>query len=87
MKGANETKIWVYADWAGIETTQLMGILLSQHIRGKEVFSFEYATDWLKTNTRFAYLDPQLGHYAGKQFLSDDHLNFWIHPLIDGGVC
>ncbi len=78
MKGANETKIWVYADWAGIETTQLMGVLLSQHIRGKEVFSFEYATDWLKTNTRFAYLDPQLGHYAGKQFLSDDHLNFGV---------
>jgi hypothetical protein len=38
----NETKIWVYADWQSLGGVQHMGILKSESVRGKEIFSFEY---------------------------------------------
>lgn len=43
----NETKIWVYADWEFLEEAQLMGVLTSQRLRGKEIFSFEYTETWM----------------------------------------
>ncbi len=78
MKPVNETKIWVYADWVGLKSPHLMGVLHAQHIRGKEIFSFEYQSDWLKTNSRFSYLDPNLGFFSGKQFLVDERVNFGL---------
>jgi serine/threonine-protein kinase HipA len=39
--------IYVYADWDGLETPQLMGVLFAELLRGKEIFSFEYNKEWL----------------------------------------
>lgn len=62
--------IWVYADWEGMESPELMGILQAELLRGKEIFSFEYDSAWLK-NPRSQVLDPDLQLYGGKQFLSN----------------
>ena len=52
-----------------------MGVLHSELLRGKEVFSFEYEQDWLQRG--FAQvLDPELDLYSGLHFLKDDRVNF-----------
>lgn len=69
-------EILVYADWVGLEGTKLMGMLRSELLRGKEIFSFEYDRDWL--NNQYAQvLDPDLQLFIGKQYLNDDEkINF-----------
>jgi serine/threonine-protein kinase HipA len=55
----------------------LMGQLHSELLRGKEIFSFEYAVDWLSSN--FAQmLDPDLAFSKGLQYLSVDKSNFGL---------
>jgi serine/threonine-protein kinase HipA len=44
-----EHKISVYADWEFMLDAQLMGVLTAQYIRGKEIFSFEYAETWVNS--------------------------------------
>jgi serine/threonine-protein kinase HipA len=68
-------EIYVYADWRELNGPKLMGVLYSELLRGKEVFSFEYEQDWLQRG--FAQvLDPELALYSGLQFLNDDKANF-----------
>jgi serine/threonine-protein kinase HipA len=44
----------------------LMGELKAEFVRGKEIFSFSYAEEWLKS--RFSQiLDPELLFYSGSQ--------------------
>ena len=43
----NDIKIWVYADWESLKDDQLMGVLTTQRVRGKEIFSFEYNESWM----------------------------------------
>ena len=74
----NEKKIWVYADWEFLEEAQLMGVLTSQRLRGKEIFSFEYSESWIKHQNPILYLDPQLAFYKGMQYLPDEKSNFGI---------
>ena len=74
----DKTTIWVYADWKPMEKPVLIGILTSQRLRGKELFSFEYDNEWLKNNHPFLSLDPKLGFYKGKQFLQDGATNFGV---------
>ena len=74
----NQTKIWVYADWEFLEEAQLMGLLTSQRVRGKEVFSFEYTETWVKAQNPILFLDPNLGFYKGKQYLPEEKNNFGI---------
>jgi serine/threonine-protein kinase HipA len=74
----NETIIWVYADWKPMEVPQLIGILVAQRVRGKEIFSFEYNETWLNASQAKLYLDPNLGLYKGKQYLPDGDNNFGI---------
>src|SRR6056297_73418 len=68
--------IYVYADWQNIKKPMLMGVLTSDLLRGKEVFSFEYKDAWLSSG--FAHsLDPDLQLYSGLQYLNDaDKINF-----------
>ena len=69
--------VYVFADWDGLPEGMLMGQLHSELLRGKEVFSFEYAADWLSTN--FAQmLDPDLAFSKGLQYLSVDKSNFGV---------
>jgi len=74
----NELKIWVYADWQFLEETQLIGFLTAQRVRGKEIFSFEYAEDWINRQNPILFLDPHLGFYKGKQYLPEEKNNFGI---------
>jgi len=73
----NEREILVYAAWADLKNPMLMGKLYANLIRGKEVFSFEYEKEWLKTNFAF-YLDPNLQLFSGRQYLPEDKANFGI---------
>ena len=60
-------KIYVYADWRELNAPVLMGYLYAQFIRGKEVFSFEFHNDWLRS--KFALIiDPDLQLYSGRQY-------------------
>ena len=73
----NNKEILVYADWQGIGTPQLVGTLFSTYSRGKEIFSFEYAQNWLKSHF-VKDIDPDLGLYSGVQYLRDEKMNFGI---------
>ncbi len=69
--------IYVYADWYGLSGPQLMGILLADRVRGNEVFSFEYDKSWLSSGERYL-LDPDLMHYSGPQYTTEEKVNFGI---------
>ncbi|MFM1932519.1 MAG: hypothetical protein RL226_1822 [Bacteroidota bacterium] len=74
-KKSSRRDLYVYADWKEINGPRLMGVLHSELLRGKEVFSFEYEQEWLKEG--FAQvLDPDLTLYSGLHFLNDDKANF-----------
>lgn len=63
--------IYVYADWPEVNGPLPMGVLTSEMLRGKEIFSFEYDKIWLTSG--FAQtLDPDLQLYSGPQYLNDD---------------
>lgn len=72
---AQSKDIYVYMDWQESDSPIQMGVLHSEVLRGKEVFSFEYNTDCL-TYKQFRALDPDLAQFAGKQYLSADKSNF-----------
>jgi serine/threonine-protein kinase HipA len=54
-----------------------LGILHSELIRGKEIFSYENNPAWLK-HARFRALDPDLSGFVGKQYLPDNKRNFGL---------
>ena len=68
-------KIYVYADWYTLEAPTLMGVLSSDVIRAKEVFSFDYDKDWV-SNPEFRLLDPDLRQFTGVQYIYDEKPNF-----------
>ena len=72
---AQSKDIYVYIDWQESDLPIFMGVLHSEILRGKEVFSFENSPDWL-TNTQFRALDPDLALFSGKQYLPAHKNNF-----------
>lgn len=68
-------RILVYADWEGLPHAIQVGTLTADMIRGKEVFSFEYAQAWLRV-PQAQMLDPDLQLFSGPQYLNDDKPNF-----------
>ena len=70
-KNETKRKIYVYAHWQGMSIPVLIGSLYSERLKGKEIFSFEYSEDWLKSEYAFL-LDPDLQLYPGLHFLNDD---------------
>ncbi len=80
-KQNNKSLIRVYAHWAGMEIPKLMGILHSDRLKGKEIFSFEYDGDWLK-NGPAQLLDPNLQLYSGLHYLNGETRYFWNFFLI-----
>lgn len=70
-------KIHVYADWAGLKESILMGILSAEVIRGKEIFSFEYSKEWLKSGHHHN-IDPNLHFFTGPQYNNSDKPNFGL---------
>jgi serine/threonine-protein kinase HipA len=72
-----EREILVYAHWERIEQPFLMGTLSGIPAKGKEVFSFEYTKDWLKSE--FGHLlDPDLQFYQGRYFPGVEKSNFGL---------
>jgi serine/threonine-protein kinase HipA len=73
----NKKNIYVFADWEEIEKPQLMGTLLAVPSRGKEIFSFHYDSNWLKSKYA-CILDPRLALVSGPQYPNKDHPNFGL---------
>ena len=70
-------EILVYAHWLEMKEPMLMGSLYAEKIRGKEIFSFEYFHEWLKT--KYAQIiDPDLQLYSGLQYTKESKNNFGI---------
>ncbi|SDI27891.1 type II toxin-antitoxin system HipA family toxin [Winogradskyella thalassocola] len=68
--------IYVFADWDGLETPTLVGVLSAHFAKGKKAFSFEYDKDWLKTDAQ-RLLDPDIMFYSGPQYPNNKE-NFGI---------
>lgn len=78
MKKANTRKeIFVYAHWSEIKVPTLMGTLYSEIIKGKEIFSFVYSNEWLKSKYS-QVIDPDLQLYSGTQYINGSRDNFGI---------
>lgn len=69
--------IEVVANWAGLQGPTLMGHLSATLARGKEVFSFEYDKEWLRTDSR-QQLDPSMALYRGPQYPAKNRDNFGV---------
>ena len=67
--------IEVWADWAGMGRPQRVGTLYATPARGKEIFSFEYAPEWLRSEYAQG-LDPALLQFTGPQYPAYDKANF-----------
>ncbi len=76
-KQNNKRSIRVYAHWVGMEIPRFMGILYTDRLKGKEIFSFEYDGDWLK-NGPAQLLDPSLQLYSGLHYLNEGQDNFGV---------
>lgn len=73
----SQFQIEVHAHWMGLPKPTLMGHLHVVPSRGKEIFSFEYANDWLNSNQIYI-LDPALQLYKGKQYAPNEQNNFGV---------
>ena len=60
-----EKTILVYADWNPLISPAFIGVLNAEILKGKEVFSFEYDSDWLKEN-HLSFFDPALQLFRGR---------------------
>ncbi len=76
-KSYEKKEILVYANWQGLEEPTKMGTLTTTHGKGKEIFSFEYSSDWLQSGFT-QMLDPDLQLYAGAYYPRDEKVNFGV---------
>lgn len=76
MKNMNRT-LYIFFDDAYATQPALVGTLESQLLRGKEVFSFAFAEEWLRS-VRCRMLDPELQLYAGRQYMTEGKSNFGV---------
>ena len=74
---SNIKDIYVYAHWTGMKKPVLMGVLKAEFTRGKEIFSFSYSENWLKSSYS-QILDPELQLYTGSQYAKDEKQNFGL---------
>ena len=72
-----QKEIMVFAHWKGMENSMLMGILQATPTRGKEIFSFEYNSEWLNSGMA-QQIDPDLQLYSGPQYLGEPKSNFGL---------
>ena len=68
-------KVYVY--WSGMENPVLMGVLQSDRLKGKEIFSFEYDDEWLLGGLSHP-LAPNLQLFSGLHFQNEEQSNFGI---------
>lgn len=77
MKKMEQLRIEVFANWQTLAGPTLMGTLSATVARGREIFSFEYDSQWLKSEF-VQVLDPNLGLYEGTQYAPDGQASFGI---------
>jgi len=82
MSAARQVKqtqkaIQVCAHWQGLSEPVPLGTLYAVLSRGKEIFSFEYDSAWLKSPYA-QVLDPDLRLFSGLQYARDGHDNFGL---------
>lgn len=70
----NSKDIYVYLDRSG-KGTVFMGVLHVERVRGKEIFSFSCDKEWISSGN-YRALDPDLGQFAGAQYVRDEKPNF-----------
>jgi serine/threonine-protein kinase HipA len=70
-------EILVYSHPSLLQEPILMGTLSATVVRGKEIFAFEYSSDFLESDSVFE-IDPNLKLYKGPQYLSEEVQNFGI---------
>lgn len=69
--------IYVFAGWHEFDEPAPLGVLHFSHIKGKEIFSFEYDPQWL-SNRDSLLLDPDLLPYVGYQYVRPEAVNFGL---------
>jgi serine/threonine-protein kinase HipA len=74
---SKQKAVQVYVDIGGTGGPALMGTLRAQSSGRQEVFSFEYAAEWLGKEAAFAF-DPDLQLLAGAQYPAQSRSNFGI---------
>ena len=72
-----QLSIEVWADWVSLDGPKFMGTLFATLSRGKEIFSFEYDADWLKS-PHAQSLDPSLSLFGGPQYAPASQDNFGV---------
>lgn len=77
MAKTEKKEILVYAHWQGLTGPGRMGTLTVTQGKGKEVFSFEYVPDWLKSGFT-QMLDPDLQLYSGAYYPRDEKVSFGV---------
>ncbi len=70
-------RIEVWMDDVSLSQPSFVGFLFAAPLRGKEIFSFEYSPEWLKSG-RAQTFDPALRLYAGLQYPSTGRENFGV---------
>lgn len=76
-KKNSQKQILVYADWEEMTSPLLVGSLFATPLRGKEIFSFEYAQTWLDSSYALS-IDPNLSLFSGPQYPRNNNQNFGI---------
>jgi len=77
MSERDQRKVEVWADWTWLGAPIFMGTLTAALVRGREVFSFEYAPAWL-TGPHAQQLDPALRLFAGPHYAPVMQENFGL---------
>jgi serine/threonine-protein kinase HipA len=77
MNKDSQLELQVWADWVSVDGPMLMGTLFATPSRGKEIFSFEYNADWLKS-PHAQTLDPSLVLFGGPQYAPSGQDNFGL---------
>jgi serine/threonine-protein kinase HipA len=72
-----QQQIEVHAAWNKPPQSSLIGTLSITPSRNKEIFSFEYDTDWLKSSNPYV-LDPALQLFQGPQYAPIEQKNFGV---------
>ena len=75
--GTDIKTIFVYSDWGGY-SPELMGKLYASASRGKELISFEYKKDWIRSNSSSFVFDPNLFLFEGRQYVPADKAIFGV---------
>ena len=77
MADQQRKDILVYSHPSELYEPILMGTLNATVVRGKEIFAFEYNSDFLESDSVFE-IDPNLKLYKGPQYIHEEERNFGI---------